>query len=280
MGARRGLADDLIQIGTRLPWWLGLLAAAASGLVFHALAVLLRPAAAVVGRPADLGAVVGRGLGSSICSLLQVAVPATLLIGAAISFLKRGQARTLFSRAEQGGLSAVRRLSWSQFERLIGEAFRRRGYEVVETGGPAADGGVDLVLKKEGRPYLVQCKHWRSRQVGVTVVRELNGVVAARKAAGGFVATGGSFTREAWHFAQDCGLELIDGEKLESLIREVEQKRAEKPATSPALASESVQCPKCGSAMVKRVAKQGSRLGQEFWGCPQFPACRGTRPLA
>jgi Bacteriocin-protection, YdeI or OmpD-Associated/Restriction endonuclease len=35
-----------------------------------------------------------------------------------------------------------------------------------------ADGGVDLGLTKDGQRYLVQCKHWRKRQVGVTVVRE------------------------------------------------------------------------------------------------------------
>jgi Restriction endonuclease len=35
-----------------------------------------------------------------------------------------------------------------------------------------ADGGVDLGLTKDGQRYLVQCKHWLKRQVGVTVVRE------------------------------------------------------------------------------------------------------------
>jgi restriction system protein len=135
----------------------------------------------------------------------------------------------------------------------------------------------------------VQCKHWRSRQVGVTVVRELKGVIAARKAAGGFVVTGGTFTREAWHFAQQSGVELIDGEKLESLIREIERKRAEDtvgkaPAPSvelqtPHARAESVPCPTCGSAMVKRVARQGTRAGQEFLGCSRFPECRGTRAI-
>ena len=38
-------------------------------------------------------------------------------------------------------------------------------------------------------------------------------------------------------------------------------------------------CPKCGSAMVKRKARQGASAGQQFWGCSQYPACRGTRAL-
>ncbi|WP_227500323.1 NERD domain-containing protein [Psychrobacter arcticus] len=34
-------------------------------------------------------------------------------------------------------------------------------------------------------------------------------------------------------------------------------------------------CPRCNSEMVKRVTKKGARQGQEFYGCLQFPKCRG-----
>ena len=33
-------------------------------------------------------------------------------------------------------------------------------------------------------------------------------------------------------------------------------------------------CPKCGSNMVIRTAKQGENAGNQFWGCTQFPKCR------
>jgi len=33
-------------------------------------------------------------------------------------------------------------------------------------------------------------------------------------------------------------------------------------------------CPKCGAAMVRRVAKRGENAGNEFWGCSAFPKCR------
>jgi len=36
-------------------------------------------------------------------------------------------------------------------------------------------------------------------------------------------------------------------------------------------------CPKCSHPMVKRTAKKGSNVGEGFWGCAQFPKCRGTR---
>lgn len=35
-------------------------------------------------------------------------------------------------------------------------------------------------------------------------------------------------------------------------------------------------CPKCSAPMVERMAKKGARAGQSFWGCSQFPKCRGT----
>ena len=35
-------------------------------------------------------------------------------------------------------------------------------------------------------------------------------------------------------------------------------------------------CPKCHGEMVERVAKKGARQGQVFYGCVQFPKCRGV----
>jgi ssDNA-binding Zn-finger/Zn-ribbon topoisomerase 1 len=34
-------------------------------------------------------------------------------------------------------------------------------------------------------------------------------------------------------------------------------------------------CPKCGSSMVKRKARKGKYAGNEFYGCPTYPKCRG-----
>lgn len=112
-------------------------------------------------------------------------------------------------------------MNWRDFERLIGEAFKQRGYTVTGFGGNGPDGGVDLGLMKNGERFLVQCKHWRKHQVGVTVVRELNSVIAAQRAHGGFVVAGGEFTREARDYAQTCAIELIGGSSLESFISAV-----------------------------------------------------------
>lgn len=35
------------------------------------------------------------------------------------------------------------------------------------------------------------------------------------------------------------------------------------------------RCPVCGSTMVLRTAKRGVRAGKKFWGCSEYPYCRG-----
>lgn len=38
-------------------------------------------------------------------------------------------------------------------------------------------------------------------------------------------------------------------------------------------------CPKCNVEMIKRQASRGSKVGQQFWGCPNFPKCREIIPI-
>lgn len=35
-------------------------------------------------------------------------------------------------------------------------------------------------------------------------------------------------------------------------------------------------CPRCSGEMVKRISKKGKNTGKEFWGCKDFPNCRGV----
>lgn len=39
--------------------------------------------------------------------------------------------------------------------------------------------------------------------------------------------------------------------------------------------AEGPSCPKCGSGMTLRTARQGYYAGQEFWGCKNYPKCKG-----
>jgi restriction system protein len=123
------------------------------------------------------------------------------LVTASISFIKRSRSGQLFNQIQSNPKGDIASLSWQAFESLVAEGFRHRGFDVSERGGAGPDGGVDLALARGHEGFLVQCKQWRAQQVGVAVVRELYGVMAANRVAGGYVVTSGSFTKDAKEFA-------------------------------------------------------------------------------
>lgn len=213
-----------------------------------------------------------KGIAMAVPSLAPVAA-GLLLIVAAVSAFKAWQKGGLLER--QKGSSTLRTISWQEFEELVGEAYRRKGYAVTESGGGGADGGVDLILRKGGERLLIQCKHWKMDKVGVKVVRELYGVVTAEGATGGVVISSGTFTQEARDFARGKPLELLDGSELLRLIAEVQ-----KTPMPVSIRSNDSACPLCGAEMALRTAKKGPNAGEKFWGCSAFPKCRGTKPYS
>jgi len=263
--------EDIFEIAALLPWWVGCALAVVSYLVLH------RYAAAVVSATAPGQLVVGT-VTKTLASIGQVVIPLVLMAGSLASFLGRRKRAGLLEEAtgDKSGES-LRSMSWRDFEMLVGESFRTRGFAVEETGGGGADGGIDLKLRKGNEVFLVQCKQWRAYKVSVTVVRELFGVMAAQGATGGFVVTSGIFTADAKEFAKGRNIELIDGSTLAKLIGAVSNHRPPERAGQAVRSTSSPACPTCGSEMIKRTAKQGANAGGEFWGCSQFPKCRGVR---
>ncbi|HRO36455.1 restriction endonuclease [Thauera sp.] len=282
---RSSLAEDLFELAAKLPWWLCFILAVISYAVLHRYAVAELPVATT---PSQMGGMMTQVMTKGLASSGQYILPIILVFGGIASFLGRRRRKALAQHvADNTSGGALRTMSWQDFELLVGEAFRMRGYSVSETGGGGADGGVDLELRKGGEVFLVQCKQWRAYKVSVTVVRELYGVMAGRGAAGGFVVTSGVFTADARAFAEGRNIELIDGAVLATMI---ERAKTSKPASTPAVDRTrapdpvaanpaSPACPKCGSTMVRRTARQGANAGGAFWGCATFPKCRGVRAI-
>ena len=272
-------AEDLMDLVATLPWWAGVLLAIVSYLLLHQLSVAPKPADLQSGQ---MGVFVQRTMLASLAFAGQFAVPPLCLVAAAASFIRRRKREALVGNVTSSKCAdALNAMSWREFELLVGEAFRLRGYKVAERGGAQADGGVDLVLRKDGETFLVQCKQWKAFKVGVEIVRELFGVMAANGATGGFVVTSGTFTEGAEAFTQGRNIMLVDGTQLFDMIRQAKQSlAASAPASPSATKSPAVvapQCPVCNATMVRRTAQKGSKAGTQFWGCSTFPACRGTR---
>ena len=219
-------ADTLTAIVSRMPWWVGVLLAAVSYVLLHRIAE--SPASPIV--PGQMAGGVASVMGKTFASIGQYILPFICIIGAAASAYGRRRRETMItevaSATKSNAASLIDGMSWQDFELLVGEAFRLQGYKVKETGSGGADGGIDLQLTKNGETFLVQCKQWKAFSVGVTVVRELFGVMAAQGAAGGFVVTSGRFTQQAKSFASGRNLQLIDGPRLFDMIARVRSANA------------------------------------------------------
>lgn len=264
---RESLIDALLV----LPWWASVVVAATAF-------ALLKFAAPLYFASSPYTA----GIGTVAKNHAALVAGFFLLIGS-LSFIRARFIKGKFNSL--AGIEHVRQLSWRQFESIVGEAFRRRGYVVMENAADGPDGGIDLVLRNDGAKYYVQCKQWKQAKVGVKPIRELYGVIAAGDAAGGFFVASGEYTQEARDFARKCAIELIDGPALADMIAQAREpgpfmdpthRRRTEPAIKPPIADPA--CPACGGAMVRRTAKRGAHAGDEFWGCSLYPRCRGIRP--
>ena len=100
-------------------------------------------------------------------------------------------------------------------------------------------------------------KHWKTKKVGVAVVRELYGVIAGAGVEGGFVVCSGGFTNDAKAFAENKQIELIDQYSLNRMLKGVPQPSVEERIEPTVSLSEPLECPKCSSTMIKRKARQG-----------------------
>jgi restriction system protein len=265
--------ESLLAAASVLPWKVGVGLAVVVFVVLHVVAQHIDP----MSRPLDaktVGAVVIPGYVHVFAAVLQFIIPLGLLIGALASFAKQRRSSEFI---DSDSIRDVSSLHWSEFESLVGEVFRRRGFQVTERGGARPDGGVDLALARGHERSLVQCKQWRARQVGVSVVRELYGVMAAEHVSGGYVMTSGSFTRDAKEFAAGRNIELIDGRELSALLADLRSTAAapiESMTPMPSALPKAPDCPSCHSPMVLRTAKRGRHTGRSFWGCSNFPRCQ------
>lgn len=145
-------------------------------------------------------------------------------------------------------------------------------------GGDGPDGGVDLVLDRGAERVLVQCKQWRALKVGVSTIRELYGVMAAKGAASGIVVTSGKFTQDAIEFANGRKVTLVEGDELRRMIHEAKVARG---APVTAVKPDSIFQAEWMSAMWQldgqARCEAGANAGQAFYGCSRYPVCRGTR---
>src|SRR4051812_41327334 len=134
--------EDIIEVTARLPWWVGLALALASYVGLHLVAGIAIPQAKDL---SQFGSAASSTVLKALAGILQYVLPGLFLIGSIASVFARRKRASLYARVATQN-SSLAAMSWQDFELLVGEFFRRRGFSVKETGGGGADGGVDLVL--------------------------------------------------------------------------------------------------------------------------------------
>jgi len=192
------------------------------------------------------------------------------VVAAVLSYYVSYKRRNML--VSQTGLDSIRKLSWRKFEDLITEAYKQIGYSIKREPVSGNDNGIDIIVSKQGSKTLVQCKQWRSRSVGVKVVREMYGILSSSNADEVHIVSSGNFTKEAQSFADGKAIKLIYGRELLNLISDAQKTTPEKDH----ITESEKTCPECGSEMVLRKARKGKNAGNEFWGCIRFPKCRET----
>ena len=121
--------------------------------------------------------------------------------------------------------SNIASMPWEDFEHLVRQLFEwefgRSGVEVKVTRA-SRDRGVDAIMfdpdPLRGGKFVLQAKRY-TRTVDVAAVRDLYGTVVNEGANRGILVTTSSYGPDAYEFAKDKPLSLIDGQNLLAMLR-------------------------------------------------------------
>ena len=182
-------------------------------------------------------------------------------------------------RATAWSTQVFEAIEWRRFEAVCEALFAQAGFE-TKSQSHGADGGVDIWLHSRssaGPVAVVQCKHWRSKPVGVKELREFLGVMASHQLKRSTYATSSRYTADAQEFAKSNGINALDAGGLLALIakRTPEQQQV---LLDVAYEGEYWR-PTCASCGVKMLERKPAKVGAAFWGCANFPRCRSTLPM-
>ncbi len=160
-----------------------------------------------------------KGVGSSKLHSLTPVAP--------VVRMSRDDARFVSSYGvadELDGTSNLAAMEWEDFEHLVREVFEKEfsqnGGEVKVTRA-SRDGGVDAVAfdpdPLRGGKIVIQAKRY-TNTVGVSAVRDLYGTVLNEGATKGILVTTSDYGPDAYEFARDKPLTLLNGGELLYLL--------------------------------------------------------------
>ena len=127
-------------------------------------------------------------------------------------------------RMEQQGLSEtdyelgrIDQMEGHQFEHLCSYLLKKNGFSSVEVTVGSGDQGVDVLARKDGIRYAIQCKCY-SKDLGNKPVQEVNTGKTIYHCQIGVVMTNRYFTKGAKDAADATGVLLWDRDKLKQML--------------------------------------------------------------
>ena len=176
----------------------------------------------------------------------------------------------------------LKELNDAEFDKLISLLFKQRGYAVSEIEDINSSG--DVVLEMNAQKTIVQYRHWREYEIDAAVLEKLVAEMEEQSIRNGIVVTTGLFTEDAVDFSHKKHLLLINGVDLSLMVGELSTSDNESIKDEEEVQDDNAEeepeieplCPICSSDMIKRTARKGKNAGNTFWGCSQFPNCRGV----
>jgi restriction system protein len=193
-----------------------------------------------------------------------------ILVALALRLIARERERYRAKTMDRSrDVKALRGLSWSEFEIVVGEIVRRQGYVVKERGGFQADEGIDLIAEGPKGRIAIQCKQWKVWRVGPSRARDLYGTVKRGGFTEGWLVTCGVFASPAKSWAKGLELRLIEGPELAALaqgISTTSQLSSPNSVNLQAPATKGLECPNCGSELQRQT---NGNDGSQYWRCGQ-----------
>ena len=106
-----------------------------------------------------------------------------------------------------------------QFEKALANLYRNLGYSVQETKG-SGDEGIDLILRKNNKETIVQCKG-HEKPIGVGAIRDLCGAMTHARVERAVLACPAGFTDGVRKFADGKPIELLTAKELVEMAESV-----------------------------------------------------------
>ncbi|WP_026240186.1 restriction endonuclease [Parafrankia discariae] len=144
-------------------------------------------------------------------------LPLGLLVAlAAVRVLLAIRARRIREIGRRAAAAVLDTLSPAEFEQHVAHLLIRDGCRRVRVVGGRGDGGVDVLAHApRGARIAVQCKHYRSRPVGPSEVRDFNGCAwTDHQADLALMVTSNRFTDAAAAFGRRHRIQMVDRELL------------------------------------------------------------------